>query len=604
MRYGFTAQPGPDRPHRYSTPLLGGIAVIAVFLGVSVVACAPQVRLIVAVAALMALGVIDDGWSLTPKTKLFWQTLIALVFILAGRGGNGGGNERFTGWWWLDIPLILFWLVTTTNAFNLIDGLDGLAAGIGIIDSLAIAVAAALTGQTQIAIMAAILAGSLFGFLRYNLSPAEIFMGDAGALPVGFLLGVLSTHVLTPDRSVLSRCAFPMLIMLVPLLDTAVVSITRLAIGKPLSSRAVDHSHHRLLSLGLSDRKAVRVLWTLALLPAIYALGAVFMPRPYLVVTLPIVCVAIAPCLFFMIDQTFESNPPGSFYGRAKGIARPILALGYKRRAAEALTDALAILAAYLTAVLVTHDFVIDEHLLSLTVPGLPWVVLAASSALIVTGTYRRMWKFFGLSDLARIALAVAMSASVLMILSLGRLVPFSPTVTVVFAVLLFNLLTATRVSFWSFKEVLRLLATPGHRVVIVGAGALGEKAARDLARRPAPHFHLIGFLDDDAFKHDKLIAGVPVLGPISEIDAIYSSKKFDEVMVAAKHLEENRLTLILNFAERLQMPVRRYSIQLDELSPPLSQMIAENGLITGQKESGLTERRSLRAVARLANNS
>ena len=246
----------------------------------------------------------------------------------------------------------------------------------------------------------------------------------------------------------------------------------------------------------------------------------------------------------------------------------------------------------------------IDEHLLSLTVPGLPWVVLAASSALIVTGTYRRMWKFFGLSDLARIALAVAMSASVLMILSLGRLVPFSPTVTVVFAVLLFNLLTATRVSFWSFKEVLRLLATPGHRVVIVGAGALGEKAARDLARRPAPHFHLIGFLDDDAFKHDKLIAGVPVLGSISEIDAIYSSKKFDEVMVAAKHLEENRLTLILNFAERLQMPVRRYSIQLDELSPPLSQMIGENGLITGQKESGLTERRSLRAVARLANNS
>ncbi len=120
---------------------------------------------------------IDDGWSLTPKTKLGLETLIVTGFVLAGRGGN----ERFTGLVWLDLPLILFWLVTTTNAFNLIDGLDGLAAGIGIIDALAIAAAAALGGQMQTAVLAAVLAGALAGFLLYNFRPAQIFMGDAGA---------------------------------------------------------------------------------------------------------------------------------------------------------------------------------------------------------------------------------------------------------------------------------------------------------------------------------------------------------------------------------------------------------------------------------------
>jgi len=594
LRCGFADQPGPDHLHQHPTPLLGGLAVVATFLVVSMIAGAPQFRLVLAVVALLVVGLVDDRWPLSAKTKLVMQVIIAASFILAG---HGAGHERLTGWLWLDEPLILLWLVTTTNAFNLIDGLDGLAAGIGAIDAVAIAVAAFLAGQTDTAIMGVVLAGALAGFLLYNFYPARIFMGDAGALPVGFLLGLLATHVLTPDRSVLSRCAFPVLVMLVPLLDTAVVSITRLATGKPLSSRAVDHSHHRLLSLGLSQRRAVLVLWTVALLPAIYAVASVLMPRPYLVVTLPMVCIAVAPCLLFMVDLTFESKAPGLVYGGARGMARLILSWGYKRKTAEALVDAVAILSAYFTAILVTHEFVISERMLSVALPGLTWVLFATSPALVVTGTYRRVWQYFGLADLMRVALAVVISAVALLLASLTRLAPFTCTTAVIFTVLLFDLLIATRVSFWSFKKFLRLLAVPGLRVVIVGAGELGEKAVRDLSGRSDPHFQLTGFLDDDGFKRDKLIAGVPVLGTIGDLTEIYRSKKFDEVLIATRKLEEARLALVLSLAKEYRLPVRRYSIQLDELSLPLASSAEEPARSTAQESVGNGAPGNLRAI-------
>ncbi len=334
------------------------------------------------------------------------------------------------------------------------------------------------------------------------------------------------------------------------------------------------------------------VLWTLALLPAVYAVGTVLMPRPYLVVTLPLACIAVAPCLLFMVDLTFQSRAPGLLYGGVRGIARLILSWGYKRRAAEALIDAVAILSAYLTAILVTHDFVINERVLSLAVPGVPWVLLATSPALFVTGTYRRMWQYFGLSDLARIALAVAISASLLLIASLTRLAPFTPTAAAVFAILLFDFVIATRVSFWLFRKFLRVLAAPGLRILIVGAGKLGERAVNDFSARNDPPFSLTGFLDDDAFKRDKLIAGVPVLGPVSELGAIYSSRKFDEILIAAQNLEKTRLALVLSFAQQHRLPVRRYSIQVDEVSSPLSaEVIAQPVPVARQEDLRGTER-------------
>ncbi len=544
--------------------------MVGTFLVVAGLAGILQLRLVFAVLALLAVGVVDDRRPLSAKTKLVAQVVIASFFIFAG---SGGGHERFTGLVWLDEPLIILWLVTTTNAFNLIDGLDGLAGGIGAIDAVAIAVAAFLAAETQTAVAGAVLAGALAGFLVYNFFPAKIFLGDAGALPVGFTLGVFATHVLTPDRSLLSRCALPVLVMLVPLLDTAVVSITRLATGRAISSRSVDHSHHRLLSLGLSHRRAVLVLWTVALLPALYAVGVVLMPRPYLVVTLPMVCIVIAPCLLFMVDLTFEAKAPGLVYGGVRGVARVILSWGYKRRTAEAIVDGVAILSAYFTAILITHQFVISEKVLAAALPGTAWVVLATSSALFFTGTYRRLWQYFGLADLVRVAFAVAVSAAALLAASMSKVGTVTPTTTVVFTVLVFDLLIATRVSFWSFKKFLRLLAMPGRRILIVGAGELGEKAVRDLSSLYEPHFQLAGFLDDDSFKRRKLIAGVPVIGSLCDLSEIYCTRKFDEVLIATRRLDEKQLALVLKQAQHYRLPVRRYSIELNAVLPDARDM-------------------------------
>ena len=156
-------------------------------------------------------------------------------------------------------------------------------------------------------------------------------MGDAGALPVGLLLGIFALQAggLSPNPR-LTGLVFPLLLMLVPILDTSIVTATRLATGRPISRRGLDHTHHRLLSLGLPDRSVALVCWAVALLAAACAVGATMLPQNYLVVTLPFVLLPSALVGLFMMDLTFDSRSPGIAYGYLPRIARLILRVGYK----------------------------------------------------------------------------------------------------------------------------------------------------------------------------------------------------------------------------------------------------------------------------------
>jgi UDP-GlcNAc:undecaprenyl-phosphate/decaprenyl-phosphate GlcNAc-1-phosphate transferase len=162
-------------------------------------------------------------------------------------------------WPLVSAGLAAFFLLSTVNAFNLI---DGLAAGVGIIAATAISAIGWVRGDITLACYGAAIAGALGGFLLCNLHPATIFMGDCGALPLGLILGAVSLQAggLAATNSRLSRYVVPILIMMVPLLDTAIVSVSRMATGNPVSRRGLDHSHHRLLALGLSYQRAVGVV--------------------------------------------------------------------------------------------------------------------------------------------------------------------------------------------------------------------------------------------------------------------------------------------------------------------------------------------------------
>jgi UDP-GlcNAc:undecaprenyl-phosphate GlcNAc-1-phosphate transferase len=414
------------------------------------------------------------------------------------------------------------------------------------------------------------LAGALGGFLLFNFRPASIFMGDGGALPVGLLLGIMTLRAgALAQNSRLTIYVFPILAMLVPLLDTTIVSVTRLATGRGVSRRGLDHSHHRLLSLGLSDERVVLLCWTAALCAGAVAVAAGVMPHPYLIATLPLILLAAATAGLFMMDLTFDARPPGVAYGYLPRLARLILQVTYKWRLVDVALDAVVIAAAWFGAFLIRLDFKLDNQLVAALLRDLPWVMLAAYPAFFAAGVYRSIWRYAGLSSVIGYAQGAALAALLLAALSLVHPITVSGSIFVLFAILAFNLLVASRMSFQVLRMGIRNLALGDERVLIVGAGPLGEAAARSLSRDHGRLQQLVGFVDDDGFTHGKLVDGHPVLGSLDLLDRIHQETDFNQILIAQESLDDQRLNLVWSFASERDLDVRRFSIEVNDLARP-----------------------------------
>jgi len=483
-----------------------------------------------------------------------------------------------TPWAPVNATLEIIWLLATTNAFNLVDGLDGLAAGIGIIAALALGVTGALHANSALAAGGLAVGGALAGFLAYNYYPASIFMGDAGALPIGLLLGVFALQGAgLASNSRLTKYVFPVLAMLVPLLDTAIVTVTRLATGNAISRHGLDHSHHRLLSLGLSERTSAFVCWSVASLSAACAIAMSLLPHRYVLMALPLIALAAAVIALFMMDLTFDSTAPGLAYGESIGLARFILNLGYKRRIAEAVVDLALISAAYFGAFMLRLEFTIDDGLAEVMVRSLPWVILLTYAAFLLVGIYRGIWRYTGLSDGIRFASGAVLAGVFVAAGSLIVPIGLSGSVLVLFMIILFNLLLVTRLSFQTLRHGINHLAAPGRRVVVVGAGQVGTAAASYLSSERGQGLRLVGFVDDDGFKLGKLLLGQRVLGSVEDLEEVFSVTPFDELLVA-EELSEDRLAQICGFAEEHGLTVRQFRIQVSDLGAPPSAPILRAG--------------------------
>jgi len=276
LKIGVIDSPNKRKIHKKPIPRLGGLAIYSGFL-VSLAAGLIAARflgfpffinlrsifgIVASGSLLLAVGFIDDMRGVKPEVKMFLQFVAAFVAIYFGVEmaflRNPFNGVIYLGFW--SIPFTAFWLVGITNSVNLIDGLDGLATGITAIASVTLFLVALTTGQATSAIVLLALAGASLGFLRYNFNPASIFLGDSGSLFMGFVLASASVIGVLKSTLVIALL-IPVLILAVPILDTASAIVRRVRAKVHIFEADDGHIHHRLLNAGLTHRQAVMLIY-------------------------------------------------------------------------------------------------------------------------------------------------------------------------------------------------------------------------------------------------------------------------------------------------------------------------------------------------------
>jgi UDP-GlcNAc:undecaprenyl-phosphate GlcNAc-1-phosphate transferase len=580
---GMVRQVQADRWHRRATPAVGGVAIflgfgLAVTVGYLVdpsttqglAARAPQAvlplstwqGLVLASSLAFLVGLVDDLVHLAPLPKLIGQIAAASILLLSGIG------VWLTGSYVVDAMLSLFWFVGITNALNLLDNMDGLAGGVAAIAGAYLAILFMLEGASGLAILAFGFSAALVGFLAHNYPPARIFMGDAGSLFLGlFLAGLALAPAPGLSRSLATVMAAPVLILGVPILDTTLVTIGRLLEGRPVSQGGKDHTSHRIVDLGLSEKRTLWVLWALAATGGAVGLllrsaerGTALVLGGVLVGMLTLVGAYLLAVRFRTLEQGDTSGLSLYRFLVRSQRSYPIFAL---------LLDGVWVVLAYYGAYLIRWD--------PAELPAeLPYfqrtvVILAAAKlvAFVLSGTYATHWPTFGLYD----ALRVMRTNLVATLLAAGVLIAFERVGlsrgVIAIDLLVCSLLTVgSRFSFRLMEGTSRLWSEAGTPVVILGRVEQAALAVRHLERIKEPDLRAVAVASPVVGASRGAIGALPLFGGQAALDrALEETGASAVVLVGTDEDDGSRETLRSHLELRGSVDVYTLEVRLRPLS-------------------------------------
>ncbi len=307
----FVANPAPRRVHVQPVPMLGGLAIyVGLVATVAVSGTHPYRELMGVIGGMTVVtlfGLFDDRYELSPPLKLLGQALAAGALIWSGIQIRLFANET------LNIGLTLFWIIGISNAINLLDNMDGLAAGISTVASGFFFVLALVEGLGLVASLAAATLGACIGFLYYNFNPASLFMGDAGSMLLGFVLAVLGIKLQFVGRPLGITWMIPIILLGLPIFDTTLVVLSRIRRRKPISQGGKDHTSHRLVAImGMTQARSVMTLYMVAAVLGLIALmlrDATRLQGQILLATLATIFVVALIWLEFRFKEGISSPP-------------------------------------------------------------------------------------------------------------------------------------------------------------------------------------------------------------------------------------------------------------------------------------------------------
>jgi UDP-GlcNAc:undecaprenyl-phosphate GlcNAc-1-phosphate transferase len=566
-RFGFVAAPKTDRWHKKPTAMLGGVAIWLSTV-ITILIFAPDTvygtHILLASTFLFLIGLVDDILHIKPYQKLIGQILGSAFVVYYGL------TLPWTGSVLLNMALAIFWLIGITNAINLLDNMDGLASGIAVIAAGFLALSFVTTGQFTEALILLIFAGGLLGFLIFNSNPASIFMGDCGSMFVGFFLASSALINVSGgrSRSFLPVLAVPILVLFIPIFDTTFVTVLRKLSGRAASQGGRDHTSHRLVALGMSERYAVVMLYAFA---ALSGLLAIMVQQTRLDVSLALIAgftiVLTLIGVYLAGVKVYETTEQAAAL-KEKPLYAFLVDVSYKRRIFEVLLDVVLIILAYWSAYAV--NFPPDSPAWQLFIRTLPVLVFIKMSVFLVMGVYRGLWRYTSMSDLIVFAKAVGLSSvgSLLVVLFLFRFEGFSRKVFIIDAVLMMFFLAGSRMAFRLFRQLLPAVnKQSGRRVLIYGAGDGGELLLRELRNNQELQLAPVGFLDDDPGKNGKVIHGLKVFGGNGDLSTVCAQHDIDEVVISSMKMTEERIHEVVRCCSDKQITVKRMRITMEDLT-------------------------------------
>lgn len=515
-------------------------------------------------ALMFLVGIYDDIRPLSPPVKMAGQILAAGIVVFSGYRTSFFASEL------LNILLTVGWLVGITNAINLLDNMDGLAGGISFITACFLSFFFwRLPGQEEFLMLSLALAGAILGFLIFNFPPASIFMGDSGSLFLGFTLAALAIARKPQASNVFAVMSVPTLIFLLPILDTTFVTFTRLLRGQSPAQGGRDHTSHRLVAFGLSERQAVLVLYSLALGAGITGALAESLDYSLSLVLIPIIVLSAALLAAYLgrvkiVGTSAPARPTGP-------LTTIMVELTYKRRMLELALDFFIISVAYYLAFLVHADFTLDETYTMLLLKSLPVALVAGYLANYLFRVYKGVWEYIGVNDLTRFA-GAGLGSALLCGLFLWLYAPdaLSPSALFLFGIFMLLGLAGSRSSFKVLDQVLgRARNRPAQpvetqQIVLYGAGDFGEIALRWILQNNQLGYHVVGIVDTDPYKWGRKIHGVDVLGGTAQAETFMEQHKIDGVILATDG--DNVSEATLQICRRKGIWVQRLRFEFEEV--------------------------------------
>lgn len=581
LEKGWIARPSADRWHQKPTALMGGIAIFfsvavvliihtdfplfwrALFLSGENSSRMPLLggAVLIGTTFLFILGLIDDFRNLKPHTKLIGQILSAAFITFLG----------FRLHWFtsltLDTIATLFWIVGLSNAFNLIDNMDGLCAGVGMLAALTLA-GLFFPEAPDVAILAVVFAGALAGFLIYNFNPAKIFMGDCGSLVIGFGISTLALGY--SELSVNNRLAVPavpILTMMVPILDTSLVTIIRILSGRKASVGGRDHTSHRLVLMGFTEKSAVLILYGVG---GMAGIAAIFVSWSD---TLTSPAVIIPMVMAFLLMGIYLSQlrvyPEKEFSVLREHRFTPILLeLTFKRHMLLVCLDFMLVVFSYYLSYRIRFEGTEFVYFFKIFLKSLPLIIGCKLAVFYFMGIYRGIWRFISTSDVF-LYIRVSLFATIISVVGVTfifRFVDFSKGVFLIDYVFTTALMLGVRGSFRLFLETQKRKTLEGDKVLIYGAGRGGELLLREILNNKRLKVKPVGFIDDDTLKSGKKIQGYQIFGSIEKIKEIHRDHHLDGILISfndVNGLHSEKHTIIRRYCYENGLFLKRFSVNL-----------------------------------------